>query len=421
MHWRVVSLVPRLVCCLWRGGSTSLNFRASRSNWSSWGGDFIFPQAFVSNRHLFMFSAMCSRKQGEQNQHPTFVQLLWSSSYTIQSVCASGAGWDRGNFGSGTNRRAAWIPSRWTHRRMPAHNQLRAWQNPLTWCASVDASLDLSKALGRSNGKAYGKPLANMECLIICCGFGNVCIMARQGGLNTTMLMEICFVSGEACDKDVYWLTLRLFLFVLELAFGCWCRKAGNAGVDFQDGMRTLLDLRFADGIPLFPKTFDATKFLLDELVTCLAEVGLQFHVGKTKILTTQSQSPGEVPLRSGKVIDVLDHGSPHTWLECLLCTANTGNHTSDLAHHLHSHLFPQPSLLQTVFLGSTTLDPGYQNPHHHRRIQPRRWHIEDMLDDMQIEEQHWFRNGGVFFFVPRSFLTAAPRGVRRKGQQPAR
>ena len=74
---------------------------------------------------------------------------------------------------------------------------------------------------------------------------------------------------------------------------------------------------------------------MLDELVTCLAEVGLHFNVGKTKILTTQSQSPSEVPLRSGQVIEVLDRGSTHQWLGCMLCTASTGNHAPDLAHHL--------------------------------------------------------------------------------------
>ena len=48
------------------------------------------------------------------------------------------------------------------------------------------------------------RPSANMECPITCCGFCNVCIMARQGGLETLVLMEVGFVSGEACDKDVY-------------------------------------------------------------------------------------------------------------------------------------------------------------------------------------------------------------------------
>ena len=84
-------------------------------------------------------------------------------------------------------------------------------------------------------------------------------------------------------------LSPRLFSCVLELAFGRWRRKVGNAGMDFEDGIRTLFDLRFAD---IFLITFEETKFLLDELVTCLAEVGLQMNVGKTKILTTQSRSP---------------------------------------------------------------------------------------------------------------------------------
>ena len=155
--------------------------------------------------------------------------------------------------------------------------------------------------------------------------------MARQGGLETIVLMEIGFVSGEARQGCV--LSPRLFSCVLEVALGCWRRKVGNAGVDFQDGMHTLLDLRFL----LFAKTFEETKFLLDELVTCLAEVGLHLNVGKTKILTTQSQRPSEVPLRNGQVIEVLDRASTHKWLGCMLCTAGTGSHAPDLAHHLQA------------------------------------------------------------------------------------
>ena len=49
-----------------------------------------------------------------------------------------------------------------------------------------------------------------------------------------------------------------------------------------------------------FAKTFEETKFFFDELVTCLAEVGLHLSVKETKIFTTQSQSPSEVPLRNG-------------------------------------------------------------------------------------------------------------------------
>ena len=87
----------------------------------------------------------------------------------------------------------------------------------------------------------------------------------------------------------------------------------------------------------LFAKTFEETTFLLDELVTCLAEVGLQVNLRKTKVLTTQSQSPSEVLLRNGQAIEVLDRGSTHKWLGCMLCTSKTGSHTLDLAHHLHA------------------------------------------------------------------------------------
>ena len=46
--------------------------------------------------------------------------------------------------------------------------------------------------------------------------------------------------------------------------------------------MRTILGLRVADDI-VFAETFEETKFLLDELVICLAEVGLQLNVGDTQ------------------------------------------------------------------------------------------------------------------------------------------
>ena len=41
----------------------------------------------------------CCRKQGEQNQHRTFVQLLWSDCCTvIQNICIFGPGWDGTTF-----------------------------------------------------------------------------------------------------------------------------------------------------------------------------------------------------------------------------------------------------------------------------------------------------------------------------------
>ena len=93
-----------------------------------------------------------------------------------------------------------------------------------------------------------------MECPIICCGFCNACLYSGQMG----------WIEDNSTDGDPFRikggvrqgcvLSPRLFSCVLEVALGCWRRKVGNAGVDFQDGMRTLLDLRFADDIFFFAK-----------------------------------------------------------------------------------------------------------------------------------------------------------------------
>ena len=66
---------------------------------------------------------------------------------------------------------------------------------------------------------------------------------------------------------------------VLQADKDVWCvpriaLESGNAGVDFQDGKRTLLDLSFADDILLFAKTFEETQFLLDELMIRLPKWG---------------------------------------------------------------------------------------------------------------------------------------------------
>ena len=74
--------------------------------------------------------------------------------------------------------------------------------NPCTWCASVDCQFGFVEGVKREN---LGNPQRTWSIGSYVVGFCYVFIMARRGGLNTTMLMEICFTSGEGCDKDVYW------------------------------------------------------------------------------------------------------------------------------------------------------------------------------------------------------------------------
>lgn len=53
-------------------------------------------------------------------------------------------------------------------------------------------------------------------------------------------------------------------------------RRVGKSGLDFEDGMRRLVDLSFAGDIALFWTTCEETQHLLHEMLTRLGEVGLQ-------------------------------------------------------------------------------------------------------------------------------------------------
>ena len=108
-------------------------------------------------------------------------------------------------------------------------------------------------------------------------------------------------------------------------------------GLSLEDGLKPLLDLRFADDILLFCTTLDKTCLLLDELVASLAQVGLTLNLKKTKILTTQTQPPPQLQTHGGVTVDVLDRVSTHKWLGCLLHAG--GCHDADIDFHLQAAL----------------------------------------------------------------------------------
>ena len=112
-------------------------------------------------------------------------------------------------------------------------------------------------------------------------------------------------------------ISLRLFSAVLEMALSSWRAKMEAEGLSLGDGLKPLLDLRFADDILVFFTTLDKACLLLDELVASLAEVGLTLNVKKK--VTTQAQPPKQLRTRGGVTVDVLDRASPHKWLGCLL------------------------------------------------------------------------------------------------------
>ena len=80
-----------------------------------------------------------------------------------------------------------------------------------------------------------------------------------------------------------------------------------------------LLDLRFADDILLFAKSYAETVSFLHDLVTALSQVGLILNASKTVVLTNEAQPPQHLQLPSRERIAILEHNSSQKWLGCIV------------------------------------------------------------------------------------------------------
>ena len=109
----------------------------------------------------------------------------------------------------------------------------------------------------------------------------------------------------------------RLFCSVLEMSMANWRDEMEHLGLSLGDGGRSLLDLRFADGIFIFGADYHVIGVLLDKLVENLTAVELQLNVQKTKVLTTQTQPPSRLQTPNGLIISVLDKESSHSLDAC--------------------------------------------------------------------------------------------------------
>ena len=95
-------------------------------------------------------------------------------------------------------------------------------------------------------------------------------------------------------------LSPRLFSAVLQWAMKGRRRDARLKRFDLGDGQPALLDLRFADGILLFAKSYAEAVSLLHDLATVLSQVGLILNASKTVVLTNEAQPPQRLQLLSG-------------------------------------------------------------------------------------------------------------------------
>ena len=141
-------------------------------------------------------------------------------------------------------------------------------------------------------------------------------------------------------------LSPRLFSAVLQWAMKNWRRDASLKGFDLGDGEPALLDLRFADDILLFAKSYAEAVSLLHDLVTALSQVGLILNATKTVVLTNEAQPPQHLQLPSGERIAILEHNSGQKWLSCILTAQSSKLHHVDVKHHLQQAskgIFRQP------------------------------------------------------------------------------
>ena len=134
-------------------------------------------------------------------------------------------------------------------------------------------------------------------------------------------------------------LSPRLFTGVLQWAMRKWRSKVESKGfgIEMQDGLLRLLDLRFADDIFIFGSTSVECLELLDALEDDLDEVGLFLNLNKTVILTNEAQPPNFLQTRRQKLLQVKAGLSGHKWLGCIFCMGNNGRTKLDVTHHLQA------------------------------------------------------------------------------------
>lgn len=195
-------------------------------------------------------------------------------------------------------------------------------------------SLDLSKAFDRVEWRSLWKALRShgvsdhLIWLLQCLYHeqrGEV-----QGDCGRSRVFKIHAGVRQGCV-----LSTRLFCWVLEWAMNSWKDLVGTAGFDLGDGLRQLLDLRFADDILLCTKSEEEARRTLDLLIAALGEVGLILNVEKTVVMTTEAQPPQHLILSSGHRIQILPRSTSHRWLGCMLSAGESQQQHEDITHHL--------------------------------------------------------------------------------------
>ena len=105
-------------------------------------------------------------------------------------------------------------------------------------------------------------------------------------------------------------LSPALFNATLESVLRRWKARLGHRGVLLDETQERLTNIRYADDLLLFSKSFDEAVLMFEALSEELARAGLSINGTKTKILTTDSSaSDSDVPLLAdagGCMVEIL-------------------------------------------------------------------------------------------------------------------
>ena len=140
-------------------------------------------------------------------------------------------------------------------------------------------SLDLSKAFDKIDWNALWAALGqhgiskHLIWILQCVYYGQTGVVKEHDA-------DSCGFNIRGGARQGCVLSPRLFSSVLKIALSSWRAKIECEGWSLEDGLKPLLDLRFADDILLFCTTLDKAC-LLDELVASLARVGLTLNLRK--------------------------------------------------------------------------------------------------------------------------------------------
>ena len=199
-------------------------------------------------------------------------------------------------------------------------------------------SLDLSKAFERVNWSKLWAALTahgvsqHLVWIIQCLYW------KQEGCVKGDTDVSNCFPINSGVRQGCV-LNPKLFSSVQQWAMRKWRLDVENAhyGIDLQDDLPKLLDLRFADDILLFARTAHEALFLLENLMQEFEEVGLLLNGDKKVVLTNEAQPPSHLWTRTGIKLQVKNGSGGHKWLGCILGVGKAGRTTLDINHHLQA------------------------------------------------------------------------------------